>query len=105
VTTAALVGVALYAAAFVWLGLVSTQAIGLGLLYIVLWEGFFSGFVQGVRLLSIRHHTIALMHALDERRFATGDHPDVAVAITMAALVFVAFVWLSIRRLWRMDVP
>jgi ABC-2 type transport system permease protein len=105
VTTAALVGVALYAAAFVWLGLVSTQAIGLGLLYIVLWEGFFSGFVQGVRLLSIRHHTIALMHGLDERRFATGDHPDVAVAITMAALVFVAFVWLSIRRLWRMDVP
>ncbi|HET6702649.1 MAG TPA: ABC transporter permease subunit, partial [Gemmatimonadaceae bacterium] len=37
VTVSALVGVALYAAAFVWLGLVSPQAIGLGLLYIVLW--------------------------------------------------------------------
>ena len=62
---------ALYASAFVWLGLVSTQAIGIGLLYIVLWEGFFSGFVSGVRLLSIRHYAIALMHGLDARRFAS----------------------------------
>src|SRR3982750_815228 len=42
VTVAAIVGVAMYASAFVWLGLVSAQAIGLGLLYIVLWEGFLS---------------------------------------------------------------
>ena len=32
VTVSALVGVALYASAFVWLGLVTTQAIGIGLL-------------------------------------------------------------------------
>ena len=80
VTVSALVGVALYASAFVWLGLVSSQAIGLGLLYIVLWEGFFSGFVAGVRLLSIRHYAIA-------------------------ALVFGGFLLLSVRRLRRIDVP
>ncbi|HYJ79227.1 MAG TPA: ABC transporter permease, partial [Longimicrobiaceae bacterium] len=72
VTVAAVVGVAMYAAVFVWLGLVSTQAIGIGLLYVVLWEGFFSGYVAGVRLLSIRYHAIALMHGLDARRFAGG---------------------------------
>src|SRR6185503_12506347 len=33
VTVSAIVGVVLYASAFVWLGLVSTQAIGVGLLY------------------------------------------------------------------------
>ena len=54
-----------------WAG--TTQAIGLGLLYIVLWEGFFSGFVSGVRLL-IRHYAIGLMHGLDARRFAGTDH-------------------------------
>ena len=70
----ALVGVAMYASVFVWLGLVSTQAIGIGLLYIVLWEGFFSGFVSGVRLLSIRFYAIALMHGMDERRFASMTH-------------------------------
>jgi ABC-2 type transport system permease protein len=105
VTVSALVGVALYASAFVWLGLVSTQAIGLGLLYIVLWEGFFSGFVSGVRLLSIRHYAIALMHGLDERRFAGSSHMGFEVAIVMWLLVFGGFLLLSVRRLRTMDVP
>ena len=106
VTVSALVGVALYASAFVWLGLVSTQAIGLGLLYIVLWEGFFSGFVSGVRLLSIRHYAISLMHGLDPRRFEPVDNiVSLWVAIALCALVFAGFVLLSVRRLRRMDVP
>ena len=105
VTVSALVGVALYASAFVWLGLVSTQAIGLGLLYIVLWEGFFSGFVSGVRLLSIRHYAIAIMHGLDARRFATGSKPSLTMALIMSALVFGGFLVLTVRRLRRMDVP
>lgn len=105
VTVSALAGVALYASAFVWLGLVSTQAIGIGLLYIVLWEGFFSGFVSGVRLLSVRHHAIALMHGLDERRFAGATHLNLTAAVIVAVIVFAGFLALSIRRLRRMDVP
>lgn len=105
VTVSALVGVALYTAAFVWLGLTSPQAIGLGLLYIVLWEGFFAGFVSGVRMLSIRHHAIALMHALDPRRFAGADHLPAAAVVATTVIVFGGFVVLSIRHLRRMDVP
>ena len=105
VTVSAIVGVALYASAFVWLGLVSTQAIGIGLLYIVLWEGFFSGFVSGVRLLSIRHYAIALMHGLDPRRFAEVEHMGFAAAIAVSVVVFAGFLILSIRRLRQMDVP
>lgn len=105
VTISALAGVALYSSAFVWLGLVTTQAIGIGLLYIVLWEGFFSGFVSGVRLLSIRHYAIALMHGMDERRFAWADHQGLGLAIATSVLVFGGFLLLSIRRLRRMDVP
>lgn len=105
VTVSALVGVALYSSAFVWLGLVSTQAIGIGLLYIVLWEGFFSGFISGVRLLSIRHYATGLMHGLDERRFVDGDHLSLTVSIVMSLLVFGGFLYFSIRRLRRMDIP
>src|SRR5688572_23059209 len=105
VTVSAIVGVALYSSAFLWLGLVSTQAIGLGLLYIVLWEGFFSGFVSGVRLLSIRHYATALMHGMDSRRFAEGNHLSPTVAIVMSLLVFGGFLLSSVRRLRRMDVP
>ena len=105
VTLSSVIGVALYASAFVWLGLVSTQAIGIGLLYIVLWEGFLSGFVSGVRLLSIRYYAIALMHGMDERRFAFANHLPTAAAIGIAVAVFGGFLWLSVRRLRRMDVP
>ena len=105
VTTATVVGVLVYAAAFVWLGLVTTQAIGIGLLYIVLWEGLLSRFVHGVRLLSIRFHATALMHGLDERRFADMSHLELEVAAGVSACLFAGFLLLSIRRLRRMDVP
>ena len=105
VTVSAVVGMAMYASLFVWLGLASAQAVGIGLLYIVLWEGFFSGFVAGVRLLSVRFYAIALMHAMDERRFTSIRHPHVVVALVVCALVIAGFLWMSIRRLRRMDVP
>ena len=105
VTVAGLVVVALYSSAFVWLGLVTTQAIGIGLLYIVLWEGFFAGFVEGVRLLSIRHYALALMHGMDPRRFADTGHLSLGLAIAVSILVFGGFLFLSIRRLRRMDIP
>ena len=105
VTVSAVVGVALYASAFVWLGLVTTQAIGVGLLYIVLWEGFFTGFVSGARVLSIRHYAIALMHGLDQRRFAATSHMSLGLAILVSVVVFGGFLLLTIRRLRRMDVP
>lgn len=103
-TTAALAAVVLYASVFLWLGLASAQAIGLGLLYIVLWEGFFAGFVAGVRLLSIRYHALALMHGLDPRRFAGATHPDLTLVVVTGALVVALFFWLAVRRVKRMDV-
>ena len=105
VTIGALAGVTLYSSAFVLLGLVSTQAIGIGLLYVVVWEGFFAGFVAGARLLSIRYTSVALMHALDGRRFAWASNLNASAAVVVAVLGVAGFVWLSVRRLRRMDVP
>ncbi len=106
VTMSALAGVAMYASVFVFLGLVSSHAVGVGLLYIVIWEGFFAGFVSGVRLLSIRYYAIAIMHALDPRRFALANDTLPAVAAVVAmVLVTGGFLVLATRRLRRMDVP
>ena len=101
VTVGAFVGVALYSSVFIWAGLMTTRAIGFGLLYVFLWEGIFSGFVSGVRFLSIRHYSIALMHGLDERRFAGSDNLSFGVAIGASVVVFVLFLLLSVRRLRR----
>ncbi len=105
VTVAAFAGVALYCSAFVWLGLVTTRAIGFGLLYVVLWEGYIAGFVSGVRFLSIRYHSIALMRGFDERRFLGTDEVSFGFAVVASVVVFAGFVLLSIRRLRHMDVP
>ena len=105
VTVSAFVGVLLYSSIFTWAGLMTTRAIAFGLVYIVLWEGYFSGFVSGVRFLSIRYHSIALMHGLDARRFAAEDNLSFGVAIGTSVIVFAGFLLLSIRRLRHMDVP
>jgi ABC-2 type transport system permease protein len=105
VAAGAAAALVMYASLFMWLGLASTQAVGVGLLYIVLWEGFFAEFVAGVRLLSIRYYAVALMHGLDERRFEIYDHASLAAAISMTAIVTGGFLLLAIRRLRRMDVP
>lgn len=105
ITLAALAAVMMYAAVFVWLGLVSPHAIGVGLLYIVLWEGLFAGYVEGVRMLSIRAYAIALMHGLDPRRFAGENHLDTRAAVAMSVLVIAGSLLLTVRRLRTMDVP
>jgi ABC-type transport system involved in multi-copper enzyme maturation permease subunit len=105
VTAGALAGVALYCSVFTWLGLVTSRAVWIGLAYVVLWEELFAGFVSGARLLSIRHHSVALMHAVDGRRFAEADPLGTGVALVVSALVFGGFLWLTVRRLRRMDVP
>ena len=107
VTLSLLVSVALYASFFLWMGLISTQAIGIGLLYIVIWEGFFTGFVAGARSLSIRHYAASLMHGLDPRRFASedGNYLSLGAVSVVSVVVFAGFLLLAIRRLRRMDVP
>lgn len=104
-TAGSLVGVALYSSAFLWLGLVSSQAIGIGLLYIVLWEGFLSRLVAGVRIFSVRQYAIALAHGFDGRRFADAADMGLTSAIIVSAAVFTIFLLLTIRKLRRMDVP
>lgn len=105
VTAGAIAGVALYAAVFTWLGLYTTQAIGVGLLYIVVWEGFFAGFVSGARMLSIRYYALGVMHAIDRRRLVEIDLLPPLAAVLVTVAVFTAFALLAVRRLRRMDVP
>jgi ABC-2 type transport system permease protein len=100
-------GTVTYATIFTWAGLVSTHALGFALIYVFLWEGLISSFLGGVRYLSVRGYTLAILHGIDDRSFeALGQRViEFPAALVGAAAVTAVFFWLTVRRLRRMDVP
>lgn len=107
VGVALLAGVLAYASIFTWLGLMTSRGLGIALVYVFLWEGLISSFMPGVRYLSVRGYTLAVMEGIDEGVLG-GQGAGVIefpAAIAGAAAVTVIFFWLAVRRLRRMDVP
>lgn len=104
---ALLAGVVTYAAIFTWAGLMSTRALAFALIYVLLWEGLISSFLGGVRYLSVRGYTLAIMHGLDDKTFADlGERViEFPAAIVGAVVTTAVFFLLTVRRLYRMDVP
>ncbi len=100
-------GVVAYAAIFTWAGLISTRALGFGLIYVFLWEGLVSTFLGGVRYFSVRGYTLAILHGMDEKSFdVLGQRViEFPAGIVGAVAVTIVFFLLTVRRLRRMDVP
>lgn len=107
VSVALLVGVITYASVFTWAGLITTRALPFAIVYVFLWEGLLSTFISGVRYLSVRGYTLAIMNGLDENGLETlSDRViEFPAAVVGAALVTVVFLLLTVYRLRRMDVP
>ncbi len=102
-------GVAAYGALFSWAGLAMSRgvALGLGLVYLFLWEGAASALLEGIRYGSVRAYTISLMYGLDQETFAGFEGAIIGAwaAAAGTTLVIVGFVALMVLRLRRMDVP
>ena len=100
-------GVAAYASIFTFAGLLTPRALAYGLVYVLVWEGLLSTIVSGVRYLSVRGYTLALLHGMDEESFAalTGRVIEFPAAIVGTGVVIVAFFLLALYRLRTMDVP
>src|SRR5512132_335748 len=101
-----LAGAAAYAAIFTWAGLATRHALLIGLVYVFIWEAALAAYLDGIRFLSVRRYTLALIHALDDRRLASIDNPlSARTAIVAAAIVVATFTALTVRKLVHMDVP
>jgi len=107
VGVAVLVGVSAYAAIFTWAGLVTSRALAFALLYVLLWEGVISTFIDGVNYLSVRGYTLGIMYGMNETGFQALSERviEFPAAIVGAVAVTVVFWLLGVRRLRRMDVP
>lgn len=107
VSISVITGATLYASVFTWAGLVSRRALAAGLIYVFLWEGLLSSFVDGIKYLSLREYILALVKGIDPDRFSGSGQSTIELpaAATGIVIVFTAFFLLSVRRLRNMDVP
>ena len=70
------------------------------------WEAALAAYLDGIRFLSIRRYTLALIDGLDGERLRSIDVSLGAGAGAVgAAIVIVGFSALAVRKLVRMDVP
>jgi ABC-2 type transport system permease protein len=101
-----LLGAAAYAALFTWAGLATRHALVLGLVYVFVWEAVLAGYLDGIRWLSVRRFSLAVIAGLDDRRLRS---IDISLGLGAGAIggtiVIVLFTTLAIRKLTRLDVP
>jgi ABC-2 type transport system permease protein len=94
------VGSAVYSALFVALSLVTTRALIVGLIYVLVWEGALASLFGGTRFLSVRQYIVGVANGIGQppgRPF--GDTLPIESAIMLAAVVLVLCVALAIERL------
>ena len=96
----ALVAAVAYNALFVMLSLLTTRAIAVGLLYLLVWEGLLGNLIGGVRVLSIGQYSVSVANSIAKSPDLNA-HLTSATAIIMAIAVSVAALAVASRRLSR----
>jgi ABC-2 type transport system permease protein len=99
---AVLVGAVLYVVLFFALSIVTSRALIVGLVYIVVWEGMLGGLFEGTRILSIRQYLTGIVGALDPAGVAGLPEPLAPVTvIACCAVVFAGSCVVAVRALER----
>ncbi len=107
VAVALLAGVFTYCSLFTWLGLVTSRALALAIVYVFLWEGLVVSFIGGASYLSARGYVLGVMYGLDrEGMEALSERAvELPAAVVGAVVVSILFFGLTTRRLKTMDIP
>jgi len=89
----ALVGSVIYNAVFVMLSVLTTRAIAVGLLYVLIWEVVLGNFVSGARVLSIEQYSLGVANAIAHypalhAGLTLGTAVIMGTIVTVAALVY-----------------
>jgi ABC-2 type transport system permease protein len=94
-----------YTAAFLFLGLVTSRTLVIGLLYVFLWEGALTGLFPGLRNLSVREYSRAVAEAIaNVSTSLINARISTTSALIGMAIVTIACLIITTRRLEVMDV-
>jgi ABC-2 type transport system permease protein len=94
---AAVIACLVYCALFVLLGVLSRQAVIIGLVYVLLWENLVAGLISGTRVLSVQHWATSVASTVAPGQLIPGV--NVVVAAVLAVVTTVGAVWYASRRL------
>jgi ABC-2 type transport system permease protein len=104
-TVAAAFGSVLYCALFIFLSLVTSRALVIGLGYVLIWEGVLAGLFRGTQTFSVHQYSLSLADALADVSDSILAAPlELTTALVMAAIVFIASLALAGRRLIRLEI-
>jgi len=94
----ALVGSVIYSAVFVMASVLTSRAIALGLLYVLIWEGLLGNLVGGARILSIAHYSLGVANAIyPDQNLNAGL--SLSTSVVLGVIVTVGALILATRRL------
>jgi ABC-2 type transport system permease protein len=94
----ALAGSVIYNALFLMLSVLTTRAIAVGLLYVLIWEAVLGNFVSGARLLSVEQYSLGVANAIAHYS-ALNAGLTLTTALIMGVIVTVATLVFATRRL------
>jgi ABC-2 type transport system permease protein len=94
----ALAGSVIYTAVFVMISVLTTRAIAVGLLYVLIWESVLANFVTGARVLSIGQYSLSVADAIAHDP-SLNAHLTLATAVVMGAVVTAAALAFATNRL------
>jgi ABC-2 type transport system permease protein len=96
----ALAGSVVYNALFIMFSAVSTRAVAIGLLYVLVWEGLLGNLVDGARVLSIGHYSLGIVNAVSPHTSLKAGL-GLSTAVVMAAIATVVTLAVAARQLAR----
>jgi ABC-2 type transport system permease protein len=99
----ALAASVVYNAVFVMLSVLTTRAIAVGLLYLVVWEGLLANLVPGVKLLSVSQYSLSVANSIAHNP-ALHAHLTLGTAVAAAVIVTGAALAVGTRRLARFSI-
>jgi ABC-2 type transport system permease protein len=92
------VGSVIYTAVFVLASVVTTRAIAIGLLYVLIWEGLLANLVGGARILSIAHYSLGVANAIDPDPSLNAGL-TLATSVVLGVIVTIGALVIATRRL------
>ena len=94
----ALAGSVIYSAIFVMASALTTRAVAVGLLYVLIWEGLLSNIIGGARILSAGHYALGIANAIAPNHNLSAGL-SLGTSIALGVIVTAGALWLAVRRL------